>query len=163
MDNRINIKVPSTVKSSIGQHAQPSPLLPPVRESNMFPLGNRKFITIRKYNGQPMVNLRLYIHDSYGKPYATKRGILLTQDEFCQLRKHSKDIAKQLSARKQESAERSLITTACITLPTIDPCDAPNHASRKRSLESSKTDSVETKVKKLQSRNKRQKLNVVSP
>ena len=156
MENRINIKVPSTVMSSIGQHAQPPPPLPPVRESNMFPLGNRKFITIRKYNGQPMVNLRLYIHDSHGKPYATKRGILLTYDEFCQLMKHSKDIAKQLSARKQESAERSLITTACITLPTVDPCAAPNHTSRKRSLENSKTDSVK-------SLNKRQKVNVESP
>lgn len=148
MDNRFNIKVPSTVKSSIGQHAQPVPPMPPVRESKMLPLGNRKFITIRKYNGQPMVNLRLYIRDSYGKPYATKRGILLSQDEFHQLRKHAKDIARKLNTCKQPSTERSLLSSSCTTSPAVDSCAAPDHASRKRPSKSRKTDTEEAKVKK---------------
>ena len=60
---------------------------------------DRKYVSIRSYGGEPRVNIRQYIHDSHGRPYSTKRGILLTPTEWQQLKKNFKDIDNCLRER----------------------------------------------------------------
>ena len=95
----------STVKVSGSVTTAPSTTqqetIPPVRESKLIKIGNRKFVSIRRHGGEPRVNIRQYIHDSYGKPYSTKRGILLTATEWQQLKQNVKDIDTSLNKRNK--------------------------------------------------------------
>lgn len=81
---------PSTTREA------PPPASPPVRESKLKKISEKKFVSIRKYRGEPRVNIRQYIRDSQGKPYATKCGITLTATEWKQLEKSFKDIDTSL-------------------------------------------------------------------
>ena len=97
-----SIKVPGSVTtepSTMHQHEVSSSAFPPVRESKLIKISDRKYINIRSYGGEPRVNIRQYIHDSHGRPYSTKRGILLTPTEWQQLKKNLKDIDTCLKER----------------------------------------------------------------
>ena len=89
----------STEPSMIEQREVSSSTFPPVRESKHIKIGDRKYVSIRSYGGEPRVNIRQYIHDSYGRPYSTKRGILLTPTEWQQLKTNFKDIDTCLKER----------------------------------------------------------------
>lgn len=86
----------TTKPFTMEQHEVRSPASPPVRESKLKKLSEKKFVSIRKYRGEPRVNIRKYIRDSQGKPYATKCGIMLTYPEWEQLEKSFKDIDSSL-------------------------------------------------------------------
>ena len=97
-----SVKVPGSVTtkpSTLEQHEVSSSSFPPVRESKLIKISERKFVSIRSYGGEPRVNIRQYIHDSHGRPYSTKRGILLTPTEWQQLKNNLKDIDTCLKER----------------------------------------------------------------
>lgn len=73
----------------------------PTRTSTLIPLGGKKFVTVRSYNGQMKLNIRKYINDIHGKMYSTKNGIMLTATEWRQLKKSVKDIDERLKSRQQ--------------------------------------------------------------
>lgn len=92
----MDIKTPKTVpvvceestpqvqqSEPITQHQQPTPRH---RKSKLIPIGNKKYITIRKYGGKPNINIRDYTSDDCGKLYSTKRGIMLSVEEWIQLK-----------------------------------------------------------------------------
>ena len=88
----VSAKPSATESQPIEQHKT----VLPMRESKLIKISNRKFVSIRKHDGEPRVNIRQYIHDSHGKPYSTKRGILLTATEWQQLKENTKDIDTSL-------------------------------------------------------------------
>ena len=97
-----SVKVPGSVTtkpSTLEKHEVLSSSFPPVRESKLIKISERKFVSIRSYGGEPRVNIRQYIHDSHGRPYSTKRGILLTPTEWQQLKNNLKDIDTCLKER----------------------------------------------------------------
>ena len=97
-----SVKAPGSVTtkpSTLEQHEVLSSAFPPVRESKLIKIGDRKFISIRSFGGEPRVNIRQYIHDTHRRPYSTKRGILLTPTEWQQLKKNFKDIDTCLKER----------------------------------------------------------------
>ena len=97
-----SVKVPGSVMtkpSAKEQHEVSSSAFPPVRESKLIKISDRKYISIRSYGGEPRVNIRQYIHDTHRRPYSTKRGILLTPNEWQQLKKNFKDIDTCLKER----------------------------------------------------------------
>ena len=100
--NDSTVKAPGSVTT---EHSttklQQHETIPPVRESTLIKIGNRKFVSIRRHGGEPRVNIRQYIHDSHGKPYSTKRGILLTATEWQQLKQNVKDIDTSLNKRNK--------------------------------------------------------------
>ena len=101
-EKKSSVKAPGSVTtkpSTLEQHEVLSSAFPPVRESKLIKIGDRKFISIRSFGGEPRVNIRQYIHDSHGRPYSTKRGILLTPTEWQQLKNYSKDIDTYLKER----------------------------------------------------------------
>ena len=95
------VKVSESVTTAPSTTEQQQETIPPVRESKLIKIGNRKFVSIRRHGGEPRVNIRQYIHDSYGKPYSTKRGILLTATEWQQLKQNVKDIDTSLNKRNK--------------------------------------------------------------
>ena len=102
MEAESSVKSPGSVTtepSMIKQHEVSSSAIPPVRESKLIKISDRKYVSIRSYGGEPRVNIRQYIHDSYGRPYSTKRGILLTPPEWQQLKKNFKEIDTCLKER----------------------------------------------------------------
>ena len=102
METEPSVKSPGSVTtepSTMEQHEVSSSAFPPVRESKLIKIGDRKYVSIRSYGGEPRVNIRQYIHDSHGRPYSTKRGILLTPTEWQQLEKNFKDIDTCLKER----------------------------------------------------------------
>ena len=102
METEPSVKSPGSVTtepSTMEQHEVSSSAFPPVRESKLIKIGDRKYVSIRSYGGEPRVNIRQYIHDSHGRPYSTKRGILLTPTEWHQLTKNFKDIDNCLIER----------------------------------------------------------------
>ena len=88
----VSAEPPTTESQPMQQHET----VLPMRESKLIKISNRKFVSIRKHDGEPRVNIRQYIHDSHGKPYSTKRGILLTATEWQQLKENVKDIDTSL-------------------------------------------------------------------
>ena len=98
----LTVKAPGSVTTEPSTtEMQQHETIPPVRESNLIKIGNRKFVSIRSHGGEPRVNIRQYIHDSHGKPYSTKRGILLTVTEWQQLKKNVKEIDLSLNKRNK--------------------------------------------------------------
>lgn len=99
-----SVKAPGNVTtepSGNQQYELPAPTIPPVRESKLIKIGDRKFVSIRTYGGEPRVNIRQYIRDSHGRPYSTKRGILLRPAEWKLLKKNFKDIDTCLTTRNK--------------------------------------------------------------
>lgn len=70
------------------------------RTSRLVPIGMKKYITIRRYCGQPQINIRDYSRDSCGKMYSTKRGIMLTPEEWTQLKESFKAVDTFLQERQ---------------------------------------------------------------
>ena len=54
--------------------------------SKLVPIGNGKFITVRKHKGEMKINIRDYVRDSCEKLYSTKRGIMLNVQEWNNLK-----------------------------------------------------------------------------
>ena len=101
-ENKSSVKTPGSVTTKTSTREQHEvTVFPPVRESKLIKLGDRKFISIRSYLGESRVNIRQYIHDSHGRPYSTKRGILLTPTEWRQLKKSFNDIDNFLKERNK--------------------------------------------------------------
>lgn len=98
------VKAPETVTTEPST-AEPQPQqhesIVPMRESKLIKIGSRKFVSIRSHCGEPRVNIRQYIHDAHGKPYSTKRGILLTATEWQQLKTSVQDIDTNLNKRNK--------------------------------------------------------------
>lgn len=110
-------------RKPIAQLSQPIPKRPPVqdklfstlphteagmfvnnrqtREPRKIKLGKFKYVTIRKFNGRPKVNIRNYSRDCYGKLLSTKRGLLLTTDEWNTLKESVSTIDQRLAERNQ--------------------------------------------------------------
>ena len=55
----------------------------------LFPLGENKFIIIRKMKNLPYVNIRSYSKDEHGRLFATNRGILLSPKVWAALKSHT--------------------------------------------------------------------------
>ena len=68
--------------------------------SKLIRIGKHKFITIRKYCGEPRINIRDYTYDGCGKLYSTKRGIMLTPAEWQQLKEQCDTVDKFLKQHK---------------------------------------------------------------
>lgn len=79
----------------------------PQRKSKLVPIGQKKYITIRKYCGRPQINIRDYSADSCGKLYSTKRGIMLSPEEWVQLKNsvYSVDMFLKEREMKEKSFE----------------------------------------------------------
>lgn len=71
------------------------------QEPRKIKLGKSKYVTIRKYNGRPKVNIRTYSRDCYGKLLSTKRGLLLTTNEWRTLKESVSIIDQRLDERNQ--------------------------------------------------------------
>ena len=103
-EKKSSVKAPGSVTTNVSameQHEVSSSAFPPVRESKLIKIGDRKFVSIRSYGGEPRVNIRQYIHDFHGRPYSTKRGILLTPTEWQELKKSFRDIDTFLKERNK--------------------------------------------------------------
>lgn len=70
------------------------------RGSKTIPIGLTKNITIRKFSGQPQINIRGYTRDSSGRQYSTKRGILLTPEEWRNLKESFSSVDEYLRERQ---------------------------------------------------------------
>lgn len=66
------------------------------REKVFIPLGGGKGVTICRYKQKLYVNIRNYSADKDGRLKSTKRGILLTLDEWKKLKKNMKQVDQDL-------------------------------------------------------------------
>jgi len=73
--------------------------------SKLVPIGNGKFITIRKHNGEMMINIRDYVRDSCEKLYSTKRGIMLNVQEWNNLKDKISLVDEILQKRELKASE----------------------------------------------------------
>ena len=55
-------------------------------------IGDKKLVSIRYINNVPHINIRAYNRDSHGRMFSTKRGIMLSRDEWDSLKKQMNDI-----------------------------------------------------------------------
>ena len=55
-------------------------------------IGDKKLVSIRYINNVPHINIRAYSRDSHGRMFSTKRGIMLSRDEWNSLKKQMNDI-----------------------------------------------------------------------
>lgn len=69
------------------------------KSARAFPIGVHKFVTIRKHGGKPKVNIRDYTSDGHGDVYATKRGIMLSLEEWTLLKEQISTIDTALAKR----------------------------------------------------------------
>jgi len=75
--------------------------------SKLVPIGNGKFITIRKHNGEMKINIRDYVRDSCEKLYSTKRGIMLNVQEWNNLKDQISLVDEILQKRELKASEYS--------------------------------------------------------
>ena len=68
----------------------------PYRRQLLFPLGENKFMIIRKMKNLPYVNIRSYSKDEHGRLFATNRGILLSPKVWAALKSHTASMDDQL-------------------------------------------------------------------
>ena len=55
-------------------------------------IGDKKLVSVRYINNVPHINIRAYSRDSHGRMFSTKRGIMLSRDEWDSLKKQMNDI-----------------------------------------------------------------------
>jgi len=90
--------------TNVGFHpAVQSPTVPKrmLGRSKWYRLSERKFITIRKYAGTAKINIRDYNSSESGRAYSTKRGILLSKEEWEQLKLNISSIDAMLQIFKK--------------------------------------------------------------
>lgn len=67
-----------------------------------IPIGNDKMVSIRSSSGKYLVNIRCYKRDQLSRLYSSKRGIMLTFDEWKRLKRSTNAIDQQLLRLKRE-------------------------------------------------------------
>jgi len=75
--------------------------------SKLVPIGNGKFITIRKHRGDMKINIRDYVRDSCEKLYSTKRGIMLNVQEWNNLKESISLVDEILQKRELKASDYS--------------------------------------------------------
>lgn len=55
-------------------------------------IGERKLVGVRFINKKPHINIRAYHKDEHGRMFSTKRGIMLTLDEWECLKRQINDL-----------------------------------------------------------------------
>ena len=55
-------------------------------------IGDKKLVSFRYKNGIPYVNIRSYKRDKHGRMFATKRGIMLSLEEWKSLKEDTNEI-----------------------------------------------------------------------
>ena len=58
-------------------------------------IGDKKLISVRYINKVPHINIRAYTRDEHGRMFSTKRGIMLTMDEWNTLKTQFSEIDNQ--------------------------------------------------------------------
>ena len=66
-------------------------------------IGLNKNITIRKFGGKSQINIRRYTGDGCGKQYSTKRGIMLTPEEWQKLKDSLASVDQFLEERQTKT------------------------------------------------------------
>ena len=75
------------------------------RRNRLFPIGESTFMAVRNLYKQPRVNIRNYNRDEHGRLCSTKRGILLSSEEWKALKEHIAVIDDQLQQRHAPKAK----------------------------------------------------------
>ena len=68
------------------------PAKKPKTRSIVVSIGDKKLVSIRYVNNIPHINIRAYNRDSHERMFSTKRGIMLSRDEWNSLKKQMNDI-----------------------------------------------------------------------
>lgn len=63
-----------------------------------IPIGNGKYIKVGKYNRGTKINIRDFTTTVEGRLLATKKGILLSPEEWKQLKKVTKEVDAKVKA-----------------------------------------------------------------
>lgn len=101
MDKTENNCIPTTVESeSVNNSETPivQKLEDPAPTPQLIPIGPNKYVRVSKYRGNVYINIRDYIKEDTGKFYATKRGVLLTPNEWLSLKERVSAIDRELQA-----------------------------------------------------------------
>lgn len=75
------------------------------RRNRLFSIGEATFMAVRNLNKQPCVNIRNYNRDEHGRLCSTKRGILLSSEEWKALKEQIAVIDDQLQQRHVPKAK----------------------------------------------------------
>lgn len=62
------------------------------KKKRTLSIGDRKLVGVRFINKKPHINIRAYQKDEHGRMFSTKRGIMLTLDEWERLKKQINDL-----------------------------------------------------------------------
>ena len=87
-------------------------------------IGDKKLVSFRYMNGIPYVNIRSYKRDMHGRMFATKRGIMLSLDEWKALKEDTSEIdmlgikSSSVLTRIKKTDEESVV---CQGYSTEDP------------------------------------------
>ena len=78
----------SIVKKSVRRQQTPvkRPSVMKHRRNRLFSIGENMYMNIRRLNKKPCVNIRNYNRDEHGRLCATKRDLLLSSNEWEQLK-----------------------------------------------------------------------------
>ena len=71
-------------------------------KSHRIPIGNMKFVKVHNHKQEPCVNIRDFMTDATtGRMYSTKRGVILSQNEWNTLKRCSDEIDEALKNIKK--------------------------------------------------------------
>lgn len=59
---------------------------------NLIPIGSGKYVKVCSYRNKPYINIRDYTTTAEGRLNSTRRGILLSPEEWKQLKKCTKEV-----------------------------------------------------------------------
>ena len=76
------------------------------RRNRLFSIGKSTFMTVRNLDKQPRVNIRNYNRDEHGRLCSTKRGILLSPEEWSSLKQQIATIDDQLQQRQTPKVKK---------------------------------------------------------
>lgn len=84
-------------KRTNSSKAKQHPILKKVKpiRNRVVSIGDKKLIGVRYINNVPHINIRAYTRDEHGRMFSTKRGIMLTIDEWKLLKSKIADIDNQ--------------------------------------------------------------------
>ena len=66
------------------------------RRNKVVAIGDQKLVRVRFINKKPHINIRAYSRDEHGRMFSTKRGIMLTLEEWNRLKSQMTDIDLQV-------------------------------------------------------------------
>ena len=89
------------------------------RRCQLLPIGESKFISIRMVRKKPSVNLRSYHRDEFGRLISTRRGIVLSADDWIDLKKHMNEVDNRL--KSSNSRVSPLPTSTPLTSSSSPP------------------------------------------